>query len=181
MDNKSFVAEISKLKPGSTFMCIKGYRSESGKVADYSLVFNMSYTNALKRSIDTVNAMSLGTDLERQARDELIASWTKSLSNPEKVEEREPAYTYYTDPDGKPINGIKLHTATNTLHLYGLVAQQREYLSGMYKPVNSKPLTIAKKKLTSLTACGKFRQFKITPENVDSINVQGLELLPPEI
>lgn len=180
MDALDFVSELAKLKSNSTFIAIKGYRSENDEVADYSLSFNMSYTNALKRSIATVEAMSLSNDLEREARTELLASWNKSLSNPEKVEQREPAYDYYVNEDMTPIKGIKLHVATNTLHLYGLVNAKRIYLPGNYKVVKSAPLTIAKKKMTSLTACGKFRQFRITPDKVDSISVRGLELLPPE-
>ena len=180
MDALDFVSELSKLKSNSTFLAIKGYKTDNDEVADYSLVFNMSYPNALKRSIATLEGLSLGTDLEREARTELLASWNKSLSNPEKVEEREPAYDYFVDESGAPIKGVKLHVATNTLHLYGLQVHKRVYLPGNYKTVNSKPLTIAKKKLTALTAVGKFRQFKLTPDKVDSISVQGLELLPPE-
>jgi hypothetical protein len=180
MDTLDFVSELSKLKSNSTFLTLKSYRTENDEVADYSLVFNMSYTNALKRSIATLEALSLSNDLERQARTELLASYNKSLSNPEKVEEREPAYDYYVNEDGSPVKGVKLHVATNTLHLYGLQVHKRVLLPGNYKTVNSKPLTIAKKKLTALTAVGKFRQFRITPDKVDSISIQGLELLPPE-
>jgi hypothetical protein len=180
MQNEDFVAEIAKLKPASTFLSLIGYRNENFEIANYSISFNMSYTNALQRSIATLEGLSLQTDLERQAREELLTSYRKSLSNPEKVEEREPAYTYYVDADDKPIKGIKLHIATGTLHLYGLVSQKRILLPGIYKTVNSKPLTIAKQKLSRLCSVGKFRQFKLTSNNVDSINVQGMELLPPE-
>src|ERR1035437_5899530 len=169
MNTLDFVSENAKLKPSSTFLALKGYRSEKGEVSDVSLVFNISYANALQRSIDTLNAMSLGNDLEREARTALIKSWTASLSNPEKVETREPAYAYYVDDNDKPIAGVKYHIATETLHLYGLVNAKRVLLPGIYKAVKSAPLTIAKKKLTSLTSVSRFRQYKITPDSVESI------------
>ena len=179
MENLAFVNEISKISPRSTFLSVMGYRSEASEVANYSIVFNMSYTNALKRSIATLEAMTLTSDLDRQAREELLASYNKSLSNPEKVEDREPAYTYYVDSDGTPVGGVKLHISSNTLHIYGLVNAKRVLLPGSYKTVNSKPITIAKKKLSSQTSCGKFRQFRLTSANVDKISVENLSLLPP--
>lgn len=180
MDHVSFVQEIAKLRPSSTFLTLKGYRAESSEISNVSLVFNISYTNALTRSIATLESLSLGTDLERQARSELLESYRKSLANPEKVEEREPAYTYFLNDDNEPVKGVKYHIASGTLHLYGLVSQKKILLPGIYKTVNSRPLTIAKRKLSSLTSVGKFRQYKLTSDRVDSINVQGMELLPPD-
>ena len=82
--------------------------------------------------------------------------------------------------DGNYVKGVKLHTATNTLHLYGFVAQKKMLMPGIHKPRNRKPLTIAKDKLRNKCNVSKFRQFKITPEQVDCISVEGLHLLPPE-
>jgi hypothetical protein len=161
---------------------LRSYLNDSGELADYSIVFHMSYKNALEKSIDTLNDMSLSTDLERQARREVVASFENSLvkmaSTP--IEDIDDAYDRFFDEEGRYIKGVKLHRDTNTLHLYGLVSQKRVLIPGTYKKVNSKPLTIAKKKLTALTTCGKFRQFRITASKVDSIKVEKLELLPPE-
>ena len=180
MNTDAFVYQLSLLKPSSTFLSLKGYRNSHSEIADYSLVFNMSYSNALKRSIETLKAMSLGNELERQAREELLASYTKSLANPEPIETREDAYMHFMRDDGSFVSGLKLHVASNTLHLYALQVHKKVLMQGMYPKVNSRPLTLAKKKLASLTSVGKFRQFRITPDQVDSIQVQGLSLLPPE-
>ena len=177
-----FVSEIAKLKPQSTFLTVKGYRNSSSEVADYSIVFNINYTNALKRSIATLEAMSLSNDLERQAREELLASYNKSLirGEEETIEERTDAYQHFQNDDGSYIRGVKWHTATSTLHLYGLINAKRVLLPGIYPKVNSRPLTIAKHKLSSLCSVGKFRQFKLTEDNVEYIAVQNMTLLPPE-
>jgi hypothetical protein len=183
MDQNQFVTELSKLRPSSTFLTVKGYRNEASEIADYSIVFHMSYENALKKSIETLAALDLQTDLEKQARAELIDSFNKSLAkgaSDAALEERDPVYSYFKDESGNYVKGVKYHEATGTLHLYGLVVHKRTLLPGIYASKNKKPLTIAKDKLRHLTPVGKFRQFKITPEQVDSITVQNVSLLPPE-
>lgn len=182
MDNKMFLAELAKLRPASTFLTLHSYRNEASEVADYSIAFHMSYKSALERSIERLQALSPTKELEKLAREELIASFHKSLLRMEEtpLEEIEDAYTHFLGDDGKPIKGVKMHTATQALHLYGLVVFKRILMPGSYKKVNHKPLTLAKDKLRYLTPVGKFRQFRILPNQVDSIRVQGIELLPPE-
>jgi hypothetical protein len=179
MQNEDFVQELSKLRSSATFLTLKGYNNSAGEIADYSIVFHMSYTNALQRSIEALNTMSMTNDLERQARSELLASYAKSLANPEPIEAREDAYLHFQNDDGTYVKGCKIHKATNTLHIYGSIAHKRVRMPGIYPKVNSKPLTIAKNKLASLCAVSKFRQFKITKNNVGSISVEKLTLLPP--
>lgn len=181
MDNKSFVSELSQLRPSSTFLSIIGYRNEASEIANFSLLFHMSYRSALEKSKAILQGLALSNDLEKQARDELIASFDKSLLNMAQtpIEEIEDGYQRFFDEEGNYIKGVKLHVATDTLHLYGLVVHKRVMMPGMYKQTNRKPLTIAKDKLRYLTPVGKFRQFKITPSQVDRISVEKLSLLPP--
>lgn len=181
MDQQQFVSELGKLRSSSTFLTLKGYRNEASEVADYSLIFHISYRSALEKSIALLKDMSLSTDLEKQALDELSTSFQQSLTKMDEspIEEREDGYTHFVNDDGTFIKGVKLHNATNTLHLYGSVVHKRVLMPGNYKKVNSKPLTIAKNKLRYLTPVGRFRQFKITSNQVDRISVNKLSLLPP--
>lgn len=180
MNTVDFVTELAKLRPGASFMTLKSYRNEHGEVADYSIVFHISYHSALQRSLDKLEVMTVDTELEKQAKEELTHSLRNSLMKQEEqpIEEREDAYLHFSY-DGEPVRGVKLHVESNTLHLYGSVVHKRVLLPGIYKKVNSKPLTIAKNKMQSLLPISKFRQFKILPEQVESIAVGGLELLPP--
>lgn len=182
MDTFQFVAELSKLKPASTFLTLHGYRNEASEVADYSIAFHMSYKSAIERSLAKLEALTPTTDLEKLARTELMASFQKSLAKMDDAatEEVDSAYTRFLDNDGEYIKGVKMHTATGTLHLYGLVVHKLVKMPGMYAPSNKKPLTIAKDKMRYLTPAGKFRQFRILPEQVDRIVVNGMSLLPPE-
>lgn len=182
MNNTDFIAELGKLRPSATFLTLKGYRNEASEIADYSVAFHISYENALKKSIAVLSALDLQGDLEKQARFELLDSFAKSLArgagSPE-LEERDPTYSYFKDDDGNYIKGVKMHDATWTLHLYGLVVHKRVLMPGIYKHVNHRPLTIAKDKLRHLTPVGKFRQFKLLSSQVDNIAVEKLSLLPP--
>ena len=181
MDTFAFVDELSKLRPSSTFLTLRGYRNDHSEVADYSVAFHISYENALKRSLEVLSAVDTQTDLEKQAKLELMASFAKSLGNMAvtPVEEIDDAYTRFFDDDGKYIKGVKMHTATGALHLYGLVVHKRVLMPGFYPKKNQKPLTVAKDKMRYLTPVGKFRQFKLLSSQVDSISVENLSLLPP--
>lgn len=183
MDNLKFVTELSKLRPGSTFLTVRGYRNEASEIADYSIAFHFSYENALKKSIEVLKSLDLKGDLEKQARTELLSSFNTSLARgaatPE-LEERDPTFSYFKDSAGGYVKGVKLHTKTDTLHLYGLVVHKRVLMPGLYAPRNQRPLTVAKDKLRYLTPVGKFRSFKMTPSQVDYIAVENVSLLPPE-
>lgn len=186
MDQKQFVAELSKLRSAATFLSLTGYRNEHSEVADYSIVFHISYENALKRSIvalETLGALDPIDPLRELARKELLDGYATSLTKIATipVEEIDDAYTRFFDSDGNYIKGVKLHTATNVLHLYGFVNSKRVHIPGQYPKRNKRDLTKAKDELRKFCPVDKFRQFRITPAQVDRISVEHLSLLPPSI
>ena len=109
MDQQQFVSELAKLRPSSTFLSLKGYRNESSEVADYSVAFHISYRSALEKSLAMLEGMPLITDLEKQAREELSASFRQSLAKMDEksVEEIEDGYTRFFDEEGRYIKGVK--------------------------------------------------------------------------
>jgi hypothetical protein len=183
MNKKNFVRIFSTLPTNAMFLTLHHYSNEATEIANYSIVFHISYENALRKSIQTLKEMDLSSDLDIQARTELISSFESSLNKLQftPIEEISDAYTRFFDSDGNYIKGVKLHTDSNILHLYGLVVHKKVLMPGIYNKVDGRrPLTIAKDKLRAKTQVGKFRQFRITPNQVDSISVQNLSLLPPE-
>lgn len=182
MNKYNFINELSKLRPQSTFMSICGYRNEHSEVADYSIIFHMSYANALRRSVMALESIVPVDDMQAIAKRELIDGYNHSLEKmaTTPVEEIDDAYTRFFDNDGSYIKGVKVHTATNTLHLYGLINFKRVIMPGTYPKSNKRELTLAKDKLRKLCPVAKFRQFRILPSQVDSIAVQNLSLLPPQ-
>ena len=172
--------ELSKLRPSSTFLTLKGYRNAAAEISDYSIVFNVSYENSLKKSILLLKDLIPSDDIEALAKEQLIVSYEKSLLSLESTpfEELEDNYIHFKDESGKYIKGVKYHKASNTTHLYGFIVHKKVIIPGSYAKVKSSPLTLAKTKLGKLVPVTKFRQFKIVPEQLDYISVNNLTLLP---
>jgi phage-related protein len=181
MDKQQFISELSRLKPRSTFLTLKGYRNQAQEVADYSIVFHISYRSALERSIEKLEKMKLTEPLQKQAQQELLTSFRASLEKMEDVhEDLDEAYERYMDEKGNTVKGVKRHKDTNTLHLYGSVVHKRVILPGEYQKKNQKALTVAKDKLRRTLPVGAFRQFKIEPGQVEKIVVENISFLPSE-
>lgn len=182
MNQDHFIAELAKLRPSSTFLNLHHYRNESGEVAHFNIVFHISYENALVKSIAILEGLMPDSDLQAIAKHECLESFKASLVKAKEtpIEEIDDAYTRFFDVDGTHIKGVKLHTSSSTLHLYGFVHQKLVLTPGVYKKVNSKPLTIEKDKLRRMCPVAKFRQFKLLPTQVEKIAVQGMDLLPPD-
>jgi hypothetical protein len=182
MNKKEFVEEIAKLRPGSTFLVLHKYQNASGELADFNIVFNMSYENALERSIAIVEKFKPQGELQERAQLEVLESFKKSLHRVRTVpiQDVDDAYYRYFDENGKLIDCIKLHMQTDILHMFGLLNMKRVHVPGVYKKVNSRDLTIEKKKIQKLCPLSRFRQFKLHHSQLEMIRVQQLTLLPPD-
>jgi hypothetical protein len=176
----NIVSKLSKLRPGSTFLTLKGYRNDHSEVSDYSIVFNISYKNSLLKSIANLKDIVPSTDLEAKAKKELIDGYQTSLSKLETVpfEELDDNYVHFKDENGNYIKGVKYHKESDTVHLYGFVVHKKVLIPGIYPEKNKRALTIAKDKLRKNCPVSKFRQFKLLPEQLDFISVNKLTILP---
>lgn len=182
MNYLEFVSELSKIRPSATFLNLQNYQNEAGEVADFNIIFHISYESALKKSILILQTLVPENDLQAQAKDECLNSFQKSLSSMKEtpLEEKEDAYQHFQDESGQYIKGVKLHLESKTLHLYGFVNNKVVKTAGSYKKVNSAPLTLEKNKIRKFCPVSKFRQFKMLSSQVESISVQGMHLLPPQ-
>lgn len=176
----NLVREFSKLGSASTFLSLSQYKNEYNEVANYSIVFNINYITALQRSIDFLSNLELTSDLEKQVKEELLISLNNSLTKNKDISDEplKDGYQYFFDDNGVPIKGIKLHLDNNILYLYGLIVHKRVIIPGQYPIKNKKIVTVCKDKLRSMTPVGKFRQFRILPEQVQHIAVQNMVLYP---
>lgn len=177
----SIIDTLSALRPSSTFVTLKGYKSAtSGEVADHQIVFHMSYQSALEKSIAALEAIIPSDDLEATAKSELLASYGKSLDKvkSEPLEVVGDHYDRVLNADGEHIKGIKVHRESGELHLFGLALRKTVLVPGTYKEVKSRPLTIAKDRLRKGLPVEKFRQFIIKPGQVEEIRVENLSVLP---
>jgi hypothetical protein len=176
-----FLQAMAHLRPSSTFLTLLGYRNEHSEIANYSIVFHMDYAAALRKSIEIIEKQSVSDQIDVLAKLELIKSFNTSLSKMEMttIDEMDDGYIRFKDENDIPIKGIKMHPETKELHLFGLIAHKKVLIPTVYPKKNKRALTIAKDNLRYLTPMSKFRQFRLTPQNVDSITVEKLSLLPP--
>ena len=182
MDKKDFVKKLSTLRPNTTFLTLLGYRNANSEVADYNIAFHISYENALQKSISNLEAYTPQNDLEKLAKLELLDGYNKSLNKMQEttVDQLDDNYTRFFNDDGEYIKGVKMLTKTGELYLYGMVVHKKVLMPGSYGPKkNKKELTIVKDRLRKLCPVDKFRQFKINPDQLNSISVEKLSLLPP--
>lgn len=177
MNKIDIINTFSNIRSSSTFMQLHHYKNDAGEIADYNLVFNISYKSALQRSINRLKSYTPENSLEETAKNQLIDGYQKSL-NSFHSHTNEKNYSYYHRNDGSLIKGIKLHIPTNTLHLYGAVLNKKVITPVHYKKVNKSDLTLAKDKLKKLTPLNAFRQFKISSENLHKISVEKLKINP---
>lgn len=174
------IDELANLKPNATFLALRNYTNSSGEVADYSIVFHMSYKNAVERSLEMIEEYEPTTDVEKKAKEQLINSYTSSLT---KIEYNA------TCPEGEEIlqdgyqslcKGVKLHIESGNVHIYGLLNKKTVHTPGEYKTKNSSELTKTKSRLSKDHPVNKFRQFIVAADKVDCINVQKLNIVPEE-
>lgn len=181
MNKNAFVNAISNLRPSSTFLSLVDYCNSQEEVADYSIVFHVSYQHLLERSIEQLESYQPLDDLEKEAKLSLLDSYRRSLQKVKEspIEEREDGYRHFQDSEGGWIKGVKLHEETETLHLYGKIVHKTVKKGGSKKEVKSSPLTLAKQKLSRDLPVSKWRQFKLTPNQVGKITVEHMSLEAP--
>lgn len=172
---------LSTIRPSSTLLSLKEYQSKtSGEIADHQIVFHMSYSSALERSIRALGFVEANGELEVQAKEELLQSYQKSLDriHSEPLEVLGDSYSRVTDADGNVIKGCKIHRESGELHLFGLHLNKRVIVPGTYKEVKSRPLTLAKDKLRRGLPVERFRQFIVKEGQVREIRVEHYSITP---
>jgi hypothetical protein len=136
----------------------------------YTLNFGVDYGNALREDKSALEAFIPRDSIEMQAKAELLESIDKSLA-PKTLEEQG------EDPFDHLGKGIKQHKESGEIYLWGFIQDRLNIAPAKNpkKPVNSRPLTIAKKAIGK--ECGfkreAFGSFILNPSNIAGIVVNG--------
>lgn len=151
------------------------YRTKAtDELARYTLLLGASVENAYAGDLQKVeDALPTLTDsLDVQAATEIINSLRQSL---DKGIGNNDAYTLQGVYASTGIPGVFINTNDNALHLRNVFVQSKVVLQEgkPRKPVNSKPLTIAKDKLKKMLGLrsNKLRQFAL--DNITKAKVNG--------
>jgi hypothetical protein len=180
MNKINFINTFAKIRPCSTFIQLHHYKNELGEVANYNLVFHISYHSAVKRSFsilsDYNNNYSPKSKLEVQAMDELLSGYQASLAKNHLADKH---YSSVISETGEIVKGLKQHKETGALYLYGAVVHKNVITPGYSKKIGNKnPLTVIKDHLRMMTPLSKFRQFKISSDSLQKISAHKLEIVP---
>ena len=181
MNNPNIVAEITKqvasLK-GARFASLtySSKKSANSELARFNVNFGFSYHQVLEKSKTELEILMAENKaswppLEMEAANEVMASLVKSLEAHARGEQNA---DYTKRGQYIPLGGgANLNTTDNTIQLFGLVLHKKVLKEGVFKKVNSAPLTVAKNKLRKLLPVGNFREFALDVSQVAQGKING--------
>lgn len=143
----------------------------TGETSKYQINFGVDYHNACAQDKLALESYVPANDLEVTAKEEMLQSLTETLTLG--------VSSSYTNADKfVPIGkGMRQHVETNELYVWGFIQSKEQVAppTNPKKPVNSRPLTLAKKEIEK--ACDfkrlKFGQFILNPVNIAGIVTCG--------
>jgi len=168
---KTIDALRSATQKGCKFMSFLYTSKGTGETSRYLINFGINYRNACDSDKTVLEVYEPSSDLEIQAKGEMLKSLTETL-----VEGVSQSYTQKDTFDhlGK---GIRQHRESGEIYVYGFIQNKEQVAPPTIekKKVNSRPLTLAKKSIEK--ACdfkrNKFGQFILSDSNIAGIIVNG--------
>lgn len=159
---------------GVSFVSIRNYTNTSGETSNNLINVGMSYTNAKKKDIETLETLNVKEHSFKSTPENIEAARVALIAAfiaPDKArsEGQKDAYTVISE-------GIKVHNETGQIYIYGYREKKEVLKAGEYKVVNSSDLTIAKNELRKLLRTGKFTQYALEMGNEIRANGNTLEL-----
>lgn len=156
---------------GCKFISFLYMTKGTGETSRYTLNFGIDYKAACEADKASLEAFEPQSDVEAQAKEQMLVSLTETLT--------QGVSSSYTQKDtfdhiGK---GIRQHKETGEIYLYGFVQQKEQVAPAINpkKPVNSRPLTLAKRNIEKVLDFkrNRFGQFILNPENIAGVKVCG--------
>lgn len=175
----NIIVEITKKIAGikdCKFASLTYLSKSSGELARYTVALGFSYHNLVEKSVTELELLiSENSDkwdeLTKQAADDVMASFKKTLAAHAEGKQNED-YTKINQyiPIG---GGANINTTDNTVQVFGLLNSKVTITEGVFKPVNSRPLTIAKDKIRKQLPISKFREFALDFSQVEKVKMNG--------
>lgn len=176
---QNLVAEVAKLN-GNRFASLTYTAKATGETARHTIQLGFSYHNAVEKSLaelDNITFVSVsdGSKFSRAdfitAKAEVKASLQATL-NAHAQGEQNPDYTK-ADVYVPLFNGLNVSRNDGGYKLFGLTVAKTVLVSGTYKAVNSKPLTLAKNAIRKALPVGAFREFAIDENTLSQAKING--------
>jgi hypothetical protein len=170
MNSQAELLRLLASVQGARFASFTYTSKGTGEVAKYRVNLGVNVENLYNADLETLEAMIADLDgIELEAavaiRDSIKKSLAEGIGN---HPDYRVADSYVSFPD---VQGVKVHEETGALHLLCIVEEKEVIQEGVYKQVNSRPLTLAKKAIERKLRRSKIRQF-ILP-NLSRAALQG--------
>lgn len=167
-------AVAARLASGPSFVGVTYTAKESGEKSRFVLNLGTDYLNLVRKSLAQAKEVAAETELEKTAKAEVVASLENTLANAE-VGRSNDAYT--KEGVYEPIcKGIKAHKQDESFEVCGLVVSRKVLVAGVHKPVNSKPLTIAKNAIRKALPISKYRTLCLDRGHLESLRLGATEI-----
>jgi hypothetical protein len=151
----NIIKKIKNSPTGVSFVSVKEYENKSNEISNYLINVGVSLENAKSKDIEyleNLDVKTLKTDIDFDLLNEAKIALIEALKKPNQNRSNGQKNAYTTIS-----KGIRLHNETNRLHVYGFFVKKDVIVKGVYKTVNSRPLTIAKNYLRKGMKSTKFR------------------------
>lgn len=177
------VRVFSHMRPNATFLTIRNYLNNFGERSNFNVCFHINYFNAVEKAHAAVRSYTpaqsdcSGFTLDDlfAARQDLLWSYDTTMSGKDH-----PLYTCsgvyedIIDHNGRPVPGVKLHSANNELHINALKIRKKVVAPTDYPIRNSAPFTLARRFLSRKTPLKDWVQFKLVLGRFDELAVEKM-------
>ena len=176
-DYKQLIDTLKEMAGKAQFVSFTYRNKKANELARHTLIFGASYRKQIEDSITALEVLwpTFVTPLQIEAAKELLTSFRATLAAQDRGEYN-PDYTKkmaYIDIT----QGLKFNITNRTINVSGLAHSKVVLEEGIYKPVKSAPLTIAKNEIKGGLPVSRWREFVIEPENLSKARLQGEEFI----
>ncbi len=163
---------------GAKFASVTYTSKETGEVARHTLLLGCKYGNLLKASRKVIARKRPANEMGKKAKENVLASLDKSIEANANGTVSD-AYTckgVYESIEGTA-GAVKAHVEDGVFHLQGVTVSKVVLVPGVHKPDTRRPLTKAQDDLKKGLPISKFRQFRLSPENMMNVRMGGRDII----
>lgn len=169
------------LANGAKFISFE-YENQAGEQATHVLQVGVSYKNALEKDFQDIDSLEYEeTDLYDKetfdiAKLEVKKSIAMAIGKEEQTQSFKNASNGQKDAYISLGEGISIHKESGALNAFSMRHSKFVHKAGEYKKVNSRPKTIAKRKIESKLRKSKFKRFTLKEVATAKMSGQTIDL-----
>jgi len=170
---KQLIDTLKEMAGKAQFVSFTYLSKGHDELARHTLIFGASYRKQIEDSITALEVLmpTFVTPLQIAAAEEVMKSLRLTIASHDRGEFN-PDYTKkmaYIDI----VQGLKFNITNRTINVSGLAHNKVVLKEGVYKPVKSSDLTLAKKDVRDKLPVSRWREFIIEPQHLEKAKLQG--------